>query len=86
MNNGKVLLGVIAGIAAGALAGILFAPDKGSATRRKIISKGSDYADDLKTKFNDYIDTMAKKTASAREETADLLKSAVSKSDHVNRS
>ncbi|MCL4481924.1 MAG: YtxH domain-containing protein, partial [Bacteroidetes bacterium] len=40
MNTGKVLLGVLAGVAAGALIGILFAPAKGSRTRRRILKKG----------------------------------------------
>lgn len=35
MNSGKVVLGALAGLAAGALLGILFAPDKGSETRKK---------------------------------------------------
>jgi len=48
MNSGKVLLGVLAGLAAGALLGVLFAPEKGSDTRKKISKKGEDYADSLK--------------------------------------
>lgn len=35
MSTGKVVLGMLAGLAAGALAGILFAPDKGFANKRK---------------------------------------------------
>ncbi len=40
MSSGKVFLGILAGAAAGALAGILFAPEKGSKTRKKIVKKG----------------------------------------------
>ena len=36
MSAGKTILGVIAGASIGAIAGILLAPDKGSATRKKI--------------------------------------------------
>ena len=41
MNSGKVFLGVVAGLAAGAALGVLLAPDKESKTR-KIISKKTD--------------------------------------------
>lgn len=37
MSSGKVVLGMLAGLAAGAVLGILFAPEKGSKTRRKIL-------------------------------------------------
>jgi gas vesicle protein len=43
MSSGKVLLGVLAGVAVGATLGILFAPDKGSNTRKKITQKSDDY-------------------------------------------
>ena len=39
MKNGKFLAGVMAGMGAGALLGILFAPGKGSATRKKLFGQ-----------------------------------------------
>ena len=36
MNSGKLVLGLLAGLAAGAVLGILFAPEKGTETRLKI--------------------------------------------------
>lgn len=52
MNSSKVLLGVLGGVAAGAIAGILFAPAKGSKTRKRIVNKGTGYAKDVKEKFD----------------------------------
>ncbi len=51
-SNGKILAAVAAGIAAGAVLGILFAPDKGSETRRKISEAGENLADNVKDKFS----------------------------------
>ena len=48
MGAGKVFASVLAGAAAGAVLGILFAPDKGTETRRKIAEKGSDLAGTVK--------------------------------------
>ncbi len=58
MSTGKLVLGVLAGIAAGAALGILFAPDKGSETRKKIARKGSDTAEDLKEKFDELLSAL----------------------------
>ena len=66
MKTGNVVLGLLAGVAAGAILGILLAPDKGSNTRKKIITKGEDYADEVKEKFNEAIDAITDKYKSIR--------------------
>ena len=66
MKTGNVVLGLLAGVAAGAILGILLAPDKGSNTRNKIITKGEDYADDVKEKFNEAVDAITDKDKSIR--------------------
>jgi len=54
MNTGKVVLGTVAGLALGAIAGILFAPEKGSTTRRQIMDKGNGFVEDLNSKFDEF--------------------------------
>lgn len=73
MKTGKVLLGVLAGVAAGAVLGILFAPEKGSHTRRKILDKGEDYADGLKDKMDNLCDTMTNKYEMLQDLAKDLV-------------
>ena len=52
-NTSKVLVTLASGVAMGAALGILFAPDKGSETRKKIKNKSKKLADDVKHKFED---------------------------------
>jgi gas vesicle protein len=47
-STGKMLMGVIIGAAVGAIAGILFAPDKGSVTRKKISDKAQETGENIK--------------------------------------
>jgi len=72
MSSGKLVLGLLAGVAAGALAGILFAPAKGSRTRRRIMKKGEDYAEVLKEKFDDLLETVNKKMEKVKEEVSNF--------------
>ncbi|WP_372774841.1 YtxH domain-containing protein [Mangrovibacterium sp.] len=72
MSSGKVVLGVLAGLAAGAMLGILFAPDKGTETRRKIAEKGEDYLDDMKEKMSDLMDDLHDQVDSAKKKVKDL--------------
>ncbi len=68
MSASKVLLGVVVGLAAGALVGILLAPDSGANTRKKISQKGEGYVDELKTKFNDFLDGFMEHVESAKDD------------------
>ena len=76
MSTGKVLLGVLAGIVVGAALGILFAPEKGSATRKRISEKSDEYADDLVEKFNEFIESINEKFERVVKETANKAKDA----------
>ena len=51
-KNSKILVALAAGMAAGAILGVLFAPGKGSETRKKIKDEGKKMADDMKEKFS----------------------------------
>ncbi|GLU54697.1 YtxH domain-containing protein [Dyadobacter frigoris] len=54
MKTGKVILSVALAVAAGVAIGVLFAPEKGSRTRRKIREQGEDYLQDLEDLKNEY--------------------------------
>ena len=53
MNASKLVIGVLGGVAVGTIAGILLAPNKGSKTRKKMMSKGKGFSKKLKGKFED---------------------------------
>ena len=67
MSSSKLLVGFLAGAAVGALAGILFAPDKGSNTRKKIANKTGDITDSVKNSFGDFIDGVKETYSNAKE-------------------
>jgi len=73
MTTGKLITGILAGAAAGAILGILFAPDKGTETRKKIAKKGTDLTDAVKNGFTSMSDALSKKYESIKNDTAELL-------------
>ena len=68
MKTSTVVLGVLGGAAVGALAGILFAPAKGTKTRKRIMKKGNAYTKDLKNKFEDLYGSVVTKYEEVLEE------------------
>jgi gas vesicle protein len=83
MSSGKVLLGVLAGVSVGATLGILFAPDKGTNTRRKISRKGDEYAQELEEKFNDFVAGLTDKFEDKKNEAARIVESGEHKVEKV---
>jgi gas vesicle protein len=57
-NNGKIFLGIIASAAAGAVIGMLFAPDKGSGLRKKIGQSMNEWTDEVVKAINNSKDTI----------------------------
>jgi gas vesicle protein len=53
MKKSVLFFSILAGIAAGALAGVLLAPQKGKVTRRRIVQKGKDLIDDAEEKMEE---------------------------------
>lgn len=75
MESGKTALGILLGIGAGALLGILFAPAKGSKTRKRILDKGQGYADDLKDKLHDLYQDVSDKYDTLLEDAKEVVSS-----------
>lgn len=60
---------LVTGFALGLLVGILYAPEKGTATRRRIADKGND----LKDQFADFIDSIANRFEDKTDELEDYV-------------
>ena len=83
MANTKLLLGFIAGAAAGAVAGILLAPESGAETRRRVLGNARSAKDKVKGSIDDYkikagADAVADKVENKFNEWKDNIKSELS--------
>ncbi|MDK2772736.1 MAG: YtxH domain-containing protein [Flavobacterium sp.] len=77
MKNSNVLLGILGGVAVGAIAGILLAPDKGTKTRKKLKSKAADIKSNLQNDFDEFLEQMENKYQQVSDkatEVADVIK------------
>ena len=69
-DSGKVFLGLLAGVAIGATLGILFAPDKGEETRKKIATGKADLEGDLEERFDDFLEDLKERFSEVKDEAA----------------
>jgi len=74
MNLGKTLFGVIFTFAAGVVVGVLYAPAKGIVTRRRIIRRGTEIADNVMDKATEVSDVIRSEIDTVSEEAEDLLR------------
>jgi len=78
MKPNNVVLGVLGGLAVGAILGVLFAPHKGSKTRQKIADKGHDIKESIESGISNISDSLHSKydeIASKIEKKMDEVKS-----------
>ena len=85
MSTSKVILGVVVGMAAGAIAGLLTAPDSGRNTRNKITQKSRGYVDDMKNKVNNFKDGFKYRLETAMNDGLHLEDQTTSKSRNTSR-
>jgi gas vesicle protein len=73
MSSGKIITSLLAGVAIGAVLGVLFAPEEGSKTRKKILRQKEDFKDSLKDKINDFVDEISQQYESAKNNATDMM-------------
>ncbi|GIJ93455.1 YtxH domain-containing protein [Capnocytophaga stomatis] len=81
-KTGNVLLALVTGVAIGAGAGILFAPDKGKNTRRKIKDSVDETTSRLKYKIDALSQEVREKSSEFKGTLEDKVENLLSKSSH----
>lgn len=72
-TTGKVVGALLVGAAVGSILGILFAPHKGTKTRKNIAHSTEDLAESIKQKFEDLFDEAKASFEAQKEKAADLM-------------
>jgi gas vesicle protein len=71
--NKKLIGGLLFGAAVGAVLGILFAPDKGAETRKKMGKKAEDLGDELKNKYSEAKEALREKFENIKTDAENIM-------------
>ena len=74
MKTGKSIISILGGVAVGTALGVLFAPDKGTNTRKKISKKGNDLKNKAKETLVEVADNVSEKYNTALDKGHELAK------------
>ncbi|MEO6961348.1 MAG: hypothetical protein ABIY90_05230 [Puia sp.] len=61
MTSKKLIAGVLTALAAGAVISLMVSSKKNRSISRKLMKKGNNLADDLKGRFNEFVDRLEDK-------------------------
>lgn len=80
-NIDKIILSTLTGVASGAILGLLFAPDKGSETRKKISKQSDKYLKKVKNDTEELREYLNERTEKARARINELGKEVKARGD-----
>ena len=81
-NSSSTILGILAGTAIGAIAGILFAPDKGSNTRKKLVEQADAVADNMAERATHLKDQIANTVIAGKMNLEDKVDALIAAASH----
>ena len=85
-NTGQLLGALLLGAAIGGVIGILFAPDKGSETRKNISSKGDSLTGSIKDKINELVTEIRKEATIVKDQASEFMENGAMNSEKQKNS
>lgn len=84
-NSLTVAAAAIVGAVVGGAVGILLAPNKGSDTRKKIMSAGENLSDSMKDEYEEVVDAVKKEIGTMKQKGHVLVENGLSKAEALKK-